>query len=109
MANFEKKAKTEYAKKSKAAIKRSLKPYIGDRTLISGREFWLYCVGDNKPVRWVKSYKTLLKYISEKYADVFKPKIKGTGSGTRYYIEVDNIVEFLYLFDNNSLTPDKEE
>lgn len=106
---IEKTAKTKHARIIKNAIRRSLKPYIGDRSLISGREFWLYLVGDNKPIRWVKSYKTLLKYISEKYADIFKPKIKGTGSGTRYYIEVDRIVDFLYLFDNNALKPDKKD
>lgn len=94
---------TQNVKRTKAQIRLSLQPYIGDKTLISAREFWLDCVGPNKPIRWIKSYKTLLKYISENYKDVFKPKIKGTRSGTRYYIEIDNIVEFLFQFENNNL------
>lgn len=105
--NTEPKTIHETSKESKARIKDSLKPYIGDKTLISAREFWMSCVGEDKPIRWVRSYKTLLKYISESYADVFKPTIKGSKSGTRYYVEVDNIVEFLFLFENNHFKKDK--
>ena len=103
MTDTDTKAKTDYEKTAREEIKKSLEPYVGERTLISAREFWLHCVGDDKPVRWVKSYKTLLKYISDNYRDTFKPKVKGEGSGTRYYIEVDNIVDFLYKFEHNKL------
>lgn len=93
-----------FSARTRAEIRKSLDPHIGkERTLISAREFWLYCVGPEKPVRWVTSYKTLLKYISENYRYIFKPKVKGIGSGTRYYLEVDNIVEFLYRFENSKL------
>jgi hypothetical protein len=76
---------------------------IEDGTLISARELWLHCVGPNKPISWIRSYKTLLKYVSETYKDVFKPVVVGQGSGTRYYIEIDNVAKFLYQFENHEL------
>ena len=55
----------------------------------------------SKLIHWLKSYKTLLKYVSVEYVDIFKPTVLGTTTGTRYYVEVENIIEFLKKFDNN--------
>lgn len=52
-------------------------------------------------IYWVRSYKTLLKYIQKEYVDIFKPNIQGSTTGTRYYLHVENIIKFLEMFDNN--------
>lgn len=89
---------------SKAGKKKTVKiPAIGDRQIISARELWLYCVGESKPINWIESYKALLKYVSKDYVNIFQPIVKGDNSGTRYYVKVDNIVEFLWRFENNKL------
>lgn len=87
----------------KNELQTSLDGNVDSNTRISARELWLYCVGPGKPISWIRSYKTLLKYVSESYKDIFNPVIIGEGSGTRYYIEVDNVVKFLYKFENHEL------
>lgn len=83
----------------RSSIQKSLEGNVDGNTRISARELWLYCVGPGKPISWIKSYKTLLKYVSETYKPIFKPIIVGEGSGTRYYMEIENVVQFLYSFE----------
>lgn len=90
------------------ALRSELKPYVGDRTRISARELWMNCVGPDKSLSWIRSYKTLLKYVSEKYKDTFDPIIIGEGSGTRYYVELENVAKFLYKFENHDFTSTKK-
>jgi len=94
---------TEKRLRIKTELQRNLKPHVSEKTLISARELWLHCVGPDKPISWIRSYKTLLKYVSENYKSIFNPVVIGEGSGTRYYIEIDNVVEFLYKFENHEL------
>ena len=54
-------------------------------------------------IYWIKTYKTLLKYVSIEYKDIFDPIIKGKNSGKRYYIERENIEKFIEMFENNKL------
>ena len=63
-------------------------------------------VWKSKKIYWVHTYKTLLKYVSEDYKDIFKPIIKaGRGrSGKRYYIPEQNITDFVKKFENNELS-----
>lgn len=82
-------------------------PPIGDKTLISARELWIYCVGKDKPINWIESYKALLKYVSKDYSHIFQPTVRGDKSGTRYYVKLDNVVDFLYKFENNKLNNKK--
>lgn len=84
-------------------------PPIGDKTLISARELWLYCVGNDKPINWIESYKALLKYVSKDYRHIFQPTVRGTKSGTRYYVKTSNVVDFLVAFENNQLDKAKNK
>jgi hypothetical protein len=70
---------------------------------ISIRELWIYCVGPTKPISWVSSYRTLIRYVSSKYVDIFKPTIEGSNSGKRYFITIDNIATFIRLREQNKL------
>lgn len=54
-------------------------------------------------IYWVKTYKTLLKYVSKDYTDIFKPITKGTKSGKRYFVPEENLVEFIRQFEANEL------
>lgn len=67
-------------------------------SLVSARE-----LSESNLIRWITSYKALLKYVSKDYEDIFKPKKTGTRSGTRYQVPVENIVTFLVLFEENKL------
>ena len=54
-------------------------------------------------IYWIKSYKVVLKYISE-YAHIFKPIVKGKRTGKRYFLLEENVNEFVRMFENNELT-----
>jgi hypothetical protein len=71
---------------------------FGGERIVSARELW-----QSNLIDWIGSYKALLKYVSSDYRDIFNPRTTGENSGTRYYVPVDNIVEFLYKFENNQL------
>ena len=58
---------------------------------------------DKKRIYWVKSYKTLLKYISEDFKDVLKPTVIGKGKGKRYYIKEERLNDFIKKFEENKL------
>lgn len=68
------------------------------KKLLTARQIWAA-----KKVYWITSYKALLKYISEDYIDIFKPIVKGSNSGKRYYVLEENIDEFIKRFENNEL------
>ena len=50
-----------------------------------------------------RHYKTVLRYVKEKYTDIFKPITKGHGTGRRHYVSLQNIKEFNRKFWNNEL------
>jgi len=68
------------------------------KKLLTARQVW-----SEKRIYWITSYKALLKYISEDYVDIFKPIVKGTQSGKRYFVTEDNIDLFIQKFENNEL------
>jgi hypothetical protein len=66
--------------------------------LLSVHQIW-----KTKKIYWVTTYKTLLKYISKDYVDIFKPIVKGSRSGKRYFVSEENISIFIKKFENNEL------
>ena len=66
--------------------------------LLTARKIW-----KNKNIYWLKTYKTLLKYISSEYVDIFKPIVKGKKTGRRYFVKKENIDKFVKMFENNEL------
>jgi len=71
---------------------------IQHKKLLTARQVWT-----SKKVYWITSYKSLLKYVSVEYTDIFKPIIKGGKSGKRYFIAEENVNEFVRKFENNEL------
>jgi len=71
-------------------------PEIESLGQISARKLWLNCVGKGKPISLITAYKTLLRYVSKDYKDIFNPLVVGDKSGVRYSIKIDNIIEFIF-------------
>ncbi|MFA5395700.1 MAG: hypothetical protein WC346_06740 [Methanogenium sp.] len=69
-----------------------------EKKLLSVHEIW-----KSKKIYWIVTYKTLLKYISKDYVDIFKPIVKGSRSGKRYFVTEDNLQEFIRKFEGNEL------
>lgn len=69
------------------------------KKLFSVHEIW-----KSKKIYWISTYKTLLKYISTDYVDVFKPITKGKKSGKRYFVSNENLDEFIKKFEQNELS-----
>lgn len=69
------------------------------KRLLTARQVW-----SSKKIYWITSYKSLLKYISQDYTDIFKPIVKGCNSGKRYFITEEKVDEFVHKFENNELT-----
>jgi len=65
---------------------------------MSARDVWL-----SKKIHWITTYKIVLKYISEDYADILKPIIKGHKSGKRYFVKRENLDKFIAMFEANEL------
>ena len=53
---------------------------------------------------WVKSYKTVLLYITKDYKHILKPIVKGSRSGTRYFVPEGNIKKFVHMWETNKLS-----
>lgn len=70
-----------------------------NKKLLTVHEIWKL-----KKIYWVTSYKTLLKYISKDYVDIFKPIVKGRRTGKRYFVSEKNLDDFINKFENNKLT-----
>jgi len=71
----------------------------GGKKLMSVYQVWL-----SKEIYWIKTYKTLLRYISEDYVDIFQPIVTGKKSGKRYFVSSDKITDFINKFETNKLT-----
>jgi len=69
-----------------------------NKNLLTVHQIW-----QKKLIYWVKTYKTLLKYVSTDYTDILKPITKGKKTGRRYFIEKENIDKFIEMFENNKL------
>ncbi len=67
--------------------------------LLSVHQIW-----KDKHIYWVTAYKTLLKYVSKDYIEIFKPIIKGSRSGKRYFITEENLEKFIKMFETNQLS-----
>ena len=68
------------------------------KRLLSIHQVW-----KSKKIYWIETYKTIIKYVSKDYADIFKPIIIRNGSGRRYFIEEKNVNKFIQMFKNNKL------
>jgi hypothetical protein len=68
------------------------------KSILSVREIWR-----SKKIYWVKSYKTLLRYVSHDYYHILKPIVKGTGSGRRYFVWETDLDNLLKKFENSEL------
>jgi hypothetical protein len=76
---------------------------VQEKKLMTARQIWA-----SKKIYWIKSYKSLLKYISEDYKHIFKPIEKSpvgekSFTGKRYYVKEENVDEFVRMFENNEL------
>lgn len=68
------------------------------KELMSVHQIW-----KSKMIYWVTTYKTLLKYVSSDYQEIFKPVTRGKRSGKRYYVKKENLKKFVEMFENNEL------
>ena len=57
----------------------------------------------SKKIYWIGTYKTLLKYVSSDYADIFQPIMTGKGTGKRYFVKEEKVDDFITKFENNEL------
>jgi len=69
------------------------------KKLLSVHQIW-----KSKKIYWIVTYKTLLKYISKDYVDIFKPIVKGSRSGKRYFVTEENLDKFIEMFETNQLS-----
>ena len=62
-------------------------------------------IHEDHKIYWVKSYKTILKYMND-YEHILKPITTGSkpSSGKRYYVSEENLKEFVKMFKKNKLT-----
>ena len=67
--------------------------------LLSVHQIW-----KNERIYWITTYKTLLKYISKDYVEIFKPIVKGKHSGKRYFVTEENLKRFIEMFETNQLS-----
>lgn len=57
----------------------------------------------SKKIYWIGTYKTVLKYVSSDYIDIFQPIVKGRRTAKRYFVKEENINKFIKKFENNEL------
>jgi hypothetical protein len=69
-----------------------------DEDIMSVHQLW-----KNKNIYWIGTYKTILKYISNDYKNIFNPIITGGRTGKRYFVKKKNVDEFIRKFENNEL------
>jgi len=72
---------------------------IKEKELFSVHEIWKM-----KKIYWIHTYKTLLKYVSKDYKNIFNPIVKGSKSGKRYFVTLENLNLFVEKFENNELS-----
>jgi hypothetical protein len=66
--------------------------------IVSIRELW-----KNEDINWVTSYATILKYVTQDYTNYFKPISKGSGTGRRYFVKMNNVRKFKNAFKQGLL------
>ena len=66
---------------------------------LSIRQLWR-----SKKIYWVDTYKTIIRYVSKDYADIFKPIVIGSRTGKRYFVKEENIQRFIKKFENSELS-----
>jgi len=52
----------------------------------------------------VDTYKTIIRYVSKDYTDIFKPIVIGSRTGKRYFIKEENVKRFIKKFENSELS-----
>ncbi len=70
---------------------------------MSKKLFTIYQIWKSKKIYWVGTYKTMLKYVSKDYINIFQPIVKGSRTGKRYFVKEENIDKFITKFENNKL------
>jgi hypothetical protein len=68
------------------------------KNMLSAHEVW-----KSHRVYWVKSYRTLLRYISSDYKSILKPIVKGSGPAKRYFVEESNLNQLVKKFEDSKL------
>ena len=58
----------------------------------------------SKKIYWVDTYKTIIRYVSKDYADIFKPIVIGSRTGKRYFVKEENIQRSIKKFENSELS-----
>jgi len=69
-----------------------------NQKLLSIHEVW-----KSRKIYWADTYKTVIRYVSKDYADIFKPIVKGSRSGKRYFVKEENLERFIRKFENSEL------
>lgn len=67
------------------------------------RPLSIHQIWRSKKIHWIETYKTIIKYVSRDYVDIFKPIIMRSGSGRRYFVEEKKVNKFVQMFKNNEL------
>ncbi len=75
-----------------------------EKVLLSTHQIWKM----NK-IYWIKTYKTLLKYVSKQYKDILQPISVGKKTGKRYFIKEERLNKFVEMFENGELSQDLQE
>lgn len=76
------------------------------KTIDSKKYYSLNEVIENNYLPWIKSIRTLVRWIECDRLDrnVLNVNIIGEGNGKRYYIKGSNLIKFIVLFEDGSLT-----
>lgn len=82
----------------KEAVAQEVQDAFGNLPYVSTRALW-----QSNVIYWIRSYKTLLNYVSIDRRDEFQPHEVGENSGTRYLIPVENITRFINNYESNLL------
>lgn len=70
---------------------------------MSKKLFTIHQIWRSKKIYWIGTYKTLLKYVSKDYTDIFQPIVKGKGTGKRYFVKEERVDMFVKQFEDNKL------
>jgi len=70
---------------------------------MSKKVFTIHQIWRSKKIYWVDTYKTILRYVSSDYIDIFQPIVKGKRTAKRYFVKEENIDKFVTKFENNKL------
>lgn len=62
-----------------------------------------YEVWKSGKIYWIKSYKTLLRYLSSNYRHILKPITKGSGPAKRYFVDESRLDQLIKKFEDSKL------